>query len=296
MKKFLFTIVFFLAVFNNAIAGNRLETVIENIPGVYDIQFDNGDMVVTSNNALIKIILTQQSSTDFPMNVLADVPDIALSSVRDGADYYVLRNIDRSLLKVAYSGEVSVVANNLGAPIDIARFGEGFIVSDIGNPANASENTRLLMVSRDGTVSEITNEGFSESAGMAGIEVVGESVWVTDFNLGKLYKIELDGTFVEVANDLGHPVGIEYDGKDFIIADFGNGSEGVPNGRLLRVSKNGRVRNLTPVVSMMGELGNPSDLALLGGDIYFSDIILGRISKINCGLCRKRFPYFHFDY
>lgn len=275
---------------NGAVAGKQLDIVAENIPGVYDIHFDNGDMLVTSNDALIRVELSKgrDDMGMFPRVIIADAPDIALSTIKEGSDYYLLRNIDRALVKVSHSGNTTLITDRLGAPIDIARHGDTFIISDIGNPLDSSENTRLLSVTKEGVITEIVGTGFEEFAGMAGIEVVGDTFWVTDFNLGLLYKIDLEGDVSIVAHGLGHPVGIEYDGKDFIVADFGDGMEGIANGRILRVSKKGDVRNIMPRKSRKGLLGNPSDISLFGADIYFSDIIASRVTRIDCGLCKKR--------
>ncbi|MCJ8270871.1 MAG: hypothetical protein MJK04_15900, partial [Psychrosphaera sp.] len=269
----------------------NLETVAEGLNGPYDMIFDNGDMVVTTNEYLVKIKLTAEQATvgAYPVTNLAPVPDIALGVIRSGSEYHVLRNADRSLLKVTDGGDITVVAENLGAPIEIARQGKDFIVTDFGDPMDVTLNSRLLRISESGEVTVIAEaepEVF-ELAAFAGIEVLGDTIWVTDFNLGRLLKISADGTVNEIARGLGHPVGIEFDGSDFIIADFGDAMEGKDNGRILRVSQNGELKVISK--GRVKAVGNPSDIALLGADIYFSDIMAGRITKLSCGLCKRKF-------
>jgi hypothetical protein len=269
----------------------HLETVADGMNGPYDMIFDNGDMVVTTNEHLVKIKLTEGQSTEgaYPVTTLAPVPDIALGVIQSGADYHVLRNADRTLLKVTDSGEITVVAENLGAPIEIARQGHDFIVTDFGDPMDNTLNSRLLRINESGDITVIAEAEphVADLAGFAGIEVLGENIWVTDFNLGRLLKISADGTVTEVAQGLGHPVGIEFDGNDFIVADFGDAMEGLDNGRILRISQEGKVRVISK--GRVKYVGNPSDIALLGADIYFSDIMSGRITKLTCGLCKRKF-------
>lgn len=288
MKSWLAAAVMAATSFTATSATMQLERVVEGLNGPYDMIFNNGDMVVTTNEHLLKINLSAEHGVAGSYNVtrLADVPDIALGVIASGADYYVLRNADRTLIKVSHQGDMTVVSTALGAPIEIARQGEAFIVSDLGDPLDSNVNSRLLRISDTQEVSVIANAD-REMAGFAGIEVLGEVIWLTDFNLGRLLKVDADGVVSEVASGLGHPVGIEFDGSDFIIADFGDGMLGKANGRILRVSTSGQVKTISK--GRFKQVGNPGDIVLQGADIYFSDLMAGTISKLSCGLCKRRF-------
>jgi DNA-binding beta-propeller fold protein YncE len=165
----------------------------------------------------------------------------------------------------APDGEEKTLMETNNEIVEVREYQGKYIISDI-------TAGKLLLVDNDGLVSEFTTNKLN---GPAGLHVDGDNVWVTNFYSGELLKIDGSGHSTIVATGLGMPVGIQYDGKDFIVADFAGGVAGA--GRVLRVGKNGSKR----VIIDGAFIGNPSAIALQGSDIFISDILSGKIVKIN---------------
>jgi sugar lactone lactonase YvrE len=233
--------------------------------------FDSTDLVVTTETQLLKFKLsTTDDNHQIAREVLAELAGgSALGLVKYGRDYVILAcgpgcPVSRLYLLDPQGIETTLfeTANSL---VEVRVYRDEFIVSDI--TAN-----QLLLVDSEGHQREFSHDKLNGPAGMA---VDGEFVWVTNFFSGELLRIDSEGQAEVIASGLGMPVGVQYDGKDFIVADFAGGEPGA--GRVLRVAKNGRHR----VIAQGDFIGNPSAIVLQGNDIYVSDILSGKIVKIN---------------
>lgn len=256
-------------------AGQRVqlltETIADNLKGPYGMFFDSTDLVVTTETDLIKLKLSKPADNNLvDIEVLGELAGgSALGLIKYGNEHVILAcgpgcPISR-LYTRAMDGSETTLFETPNALVEVRAYNEQFVVSDItGN--------KLLLISRDGLVNELVSDKLN---GPAGIAIDGDNVWVTNFNNGELLRIDGQGHFEVIATGLGMPVGIQYDGKDFIIADFAGGEPGA--GRVLRVGKDGRKR----VIAEGAFIGNPSAIALQGSDIFVSDILSGKIVKIN---------------
>jgi hypothetical protein len=251
--------------------SGRLETLAEGFNHPYKIIFENGDMVMTVDGALLRITPSGKIST------IAGLPHGPPGSVSAyGPDYIVVDNPNGRLLRVTRDGQVYVVATGLGLPNVAVQEEEDFIVVDIATPVDTELGpARLLRVSLDGTVVPIAMEGLG---GPAGLYIDEDGYWVTDFILGRLLLVTREGEVRVIAESLGQPLDIAFDGESFLVTDFAHGftEAGVNRGRILRISKTGRVRVIGPA----GVVGNPTGLVLRGPDVIFTDVVTGEIRRI----------------
>jgi len=281
VKKIILLLIILLG--NDIVAASpyQIETVIDELAMPYYMAVDdNFDLIVTINGALIRVHLSegrQPEDDRYRVSEIADIsPGPPAGVMLYGPDYVVVENITASLLRVTREGKVSVITDGLGYPDEFVRYGKDFIVSDVGGEEDTQVgNPRLLRVTPEGQLTIIASEGLG---GPGALQILGNNMWVTDFILGRLLKVTFDGEVSVIAEGLGQPLGIKYDGQDFIIADFAFGStdEGKDKGRLLRISKTGEVT----VIAEGKSVGNPAGITLMGSDILFSDVVKGRIMKL----------------
>ncbi len=290
MKKLLLLINLFLIFLNNVASANELlptaelevasdmykiekrtSYVASNLAFPYGLFFDNHDLLATTEQNLVRIELTkQQANGQFNIVPVAELAKGNALGLTKFGDYYVVLEcrpgcVSTRLFSIAPDGSQTTLYETANEIVEVAVFQNKLLLTDI----TASE---LLHVDMKGNVSLFSNDPLLN--GPAGIVVWGDSVMITNFNDGTLLRFNADGHASVFANELGTPVGIAWDGRDFIVADFGAISP--DPGRILRVSRDG-------VVSIIAEgayFGKPSGIALAGSDIYYTDIFSDKIRKI----------------
>jgi hypothetical protein len=237
----------------------------------YKLIFDNADLILTMDGAIHRI------SPSGVVTKIADTPPGPPGSVsKFGADFIFVDNPGGQLLRITRDGVISVIATGLGLPNVAVQEGSDFIVVDIGTPTDEMLGpARLLRVSLDGNVTPIATQNLG---GPAGLYIDEDGYWVPDFILGRLLLVSREGNVEVVAEGLGQPLDIDFDGEAFIVTDFHNGfrPEGVGKGRIFRIFKSGRVE----VIGRSGEVGNPTGLILRGPDILYTDVLEGTVLKI----------------
>lgn len=239
----------------------------------FGLFFDGDHLLVTEGGRLLKI---KNPGIDMhpAFREIETVSPIGegdgLGAILHGSKYMVLscaagcpRGSAR-LQQISADGDVVDIAQNIDQAVDVVRYGEKFLVSD-------TFLNQILQITPGGDVSVFTTDKLN---GPASMYMDGERVWVTNFLSGELLAIDRRGRSRIVASRLGDPVGIAFDGVDFIIADFA--LERPNRGRVLRVSRNGAVR----VIAGPGSVGNPSAVVLQGADIYVSDFLNGTVMRI----------------
>lgn len=260
-------------------SSGRKQVIKAGLNHPYKMIFDNGELIFTMDGALMRMKLSGQ------IERIAELPPGPPGSVsRFESDYVVVDNPNGRLLRVTRMGRVSVIANGLGLPNVALQEDDHFVVVDIATPVDTQiGQARLLRVSFDGRVTPIVEEGLG---GPAGLYIDEDGYWVPDFLLGRLLHVQRDGVIRVVAEKLGQPLDIDFDGESFLIADFADGfqEQGVNNGRILSVKRNGKVRVL--VGADRGAVGNPTGLLLRGPDIYYTDVVTNSINR----LVGTRFP------
>lgn len=247
------------------------ETVVDNLASPYGLYFDSTDLLVTTETDLVKLKLSEQIEGEaLEVEVIeALAGGNALGLIKHGNDLVVMEctpgcTSNRLYIRRPDGDEITLMTTS-NEIVEVRAYRNQFIVSDI-------TAGKLLLVDSEGNVSDFTTDKLN---GPAGLYVDGDYVWVTNFFTGELLRINAAGQATVIATGLGMPVGVQYDGKDFIVADFAAGEPG--QGRVLRVAKDGRVR----VIADGDFIGNPSAIALQGSDIYVSDILSSKIIKIH---------------
>jgi hypothetical protein len=236
----------------------------------YKMIFDNGDIILTSDGAISRI------SPSGKVTKIADTPNGPPGSASKYAgDYIFVDNPLGRLLRVTPEGKETVIATGLGMPNVAVQDGDDFVVVDIGTPTDDKPGpARLLRVSPEGNVTTIASKNLG---GPAGLYIDEDGYWVPDFILGRLLLVSRTGGVKVIAENLGQPLDIDFDGEAFIISDFADGfRDGVGKGRILRVTKSGDVK----VIANRGQAGNPTGLVLRGPDIYYTDVLTGEVLKI----------------
>jgi DNA-binding beta-propeller fold protein YncE len=258
---------------NSDHSNGDITTVARGLNKPFGLFFDGDHLLVTNGGHLLRIRNPEIDMHPF-FRVIERVSPIGegdgLGAMLHGSKYMVLscdagcpRGSAR-LQEISLDGTVVDIAQNIDQAVDIARFGDNFLVS-------VTFLNQILKITPTGDVSVFTTDKLNSPASMY---VDGERVWVTNFLSGDLLVIDRRGKSKVVASGLGTAVGIATDGLDFIIADFA--FEQPNRGRVLRVSRTGDVR----VIAGPGSIGNPSAVVVRGADIYVSDFLNGKVMRI----------------
>jgi DNA-binding beta-propeller fold protein YncE len=253
--------------------SGKIEVIASGLNGPYGLFFDGDNLLVTTKGALLRI---KDAGQDIPLaqRQIERVTTIgegdALGAMLYGSKYVVLScgaGCQNSTQLQVFSQDgtlVSTLAQGIEAGVEVARWKDNFVVTDIFQ-------NRILEITPTGVISVFTTDKLN---GPGGMYMDGDELWVTNFFSGELVVVDRNGVSRVVAAGLGAPVGIDSDGKDFIIADYAMGEKN--RGRVLRVSRDGDVRE----IARAGTIGNPSGLVVKGPDIYVSDILANTVTRI----------------
>ncbi len=255
---------------SNSSVFNQVETIANGISVPYEVAADGSNLVVSTNDSLIKI--DELGNVDTITSLEPGPPAGVLTFE---GDYIALEYITGSLLRISPDGQKSTIATGLGLPVGLARKDDDFIVVDIGTPDdNVIGNARLLRVSLNGDISVISSNETESLGAPAAVFVDEDNFWLTDFNLGRLLSVSSTGEVTEVATNLGEPLDIDFNGKNFLISDFARGFDNPGNGRILEITASGEIE------SVITGIGNPSGLTFQGSDLVFTDVVAGSISRV----------------
>lgn len=253
--------------------AGKIEVVASRLDGPYGLFFDGDNLLVTTKGALLRIRKPGEdiapSRRQIERVTTIGAGD-ALGAMLYGSKYVVLsceagcQNSSRLQVFSQNGALVSTLAEGIGSAVEVARWKDNFLVTDIFQ-------NRILEITPTGAISVFATDKLN---GPGGMYMDGDNLWVTNFFSGELVVIDRNGVSRVVATGLGAPVGIDSDGKDFIIADYAMGEKN--KGRILRVSREGEVR----VIARGPSVGNPSGLVVKGPDIYFSDILANTVTRI----------------
>lgn len=243
--------------------AGKIQVVASGLDGPYGLFFDGDHLIVTTKGELLKIKNAGEDIAPASRKIekIASIGEgDALGATLFGSKYIVL-NCDANcqgtsrLQAIALDGTVTDIAH-MDQGVEVTRWRDSFLVTDIFQ-------NQILEVTSTGQVRVFSNDKLN---GPGGMYVDGDNVWVTNFLSGELVVIDAQGRSRVAASGLGAPVGIAFDGLDFIIADYAGGE--VNRGRVLRVSKDGDVR----VIAKPKSIGNPSALVMQGPDILAEPI------------------------
>ncbi len=99
-----------------------------------------------------------------------------------------------TLVHITHQGrQKQIIAQDLGNPLDVVAYDDGYLVSDFGN--FDGKKGRLLYVTRSGRVTVL---GDGELGNPAGLLVQGGALYVTDLIGGRLLKANLYQLFAQV--------------------------------------------------------------------------------------------------